>query len=453
MTLHTLRQMARGGIYDQLGGGFHRYSVDERWLVPHFEKMLYDNAQLVPLYLAAYQISGDSFFATIARETLDYVSREMRDPAGGFYSTQDADSEGDEGKFFVWERSEVEELLGRRGCRRSPARYWDVTRRRQLRGSQHPPRHPRSRPGGAAVSAYAGADRRGARPRPQDPLRRAQRARRAGARRQDADRVERADDQRLRPRLRGLRRGSAIAQVARAAVAFVDGALRRGDRLLATCKDGVSKLNGYLDDYAFFTAALLDLYEAVQEPLYLESARRLADSMLEHFWDRADGGFFFTSDDHEELIVRSKPSFDGSIPSGNSVATMSLLRLYHHGGEARYLERAEELLRLYGHAAIQQPFGMAHFLAAADFHARGPREIAVVVSPHAVADPLLRGIRSLYLPNRTLSVLDPNHPDAAPPALAGKRQVDGQTTVYVCHRMTCSAPATSWNQVEALLTN
>jgi uncharacterized protein YyaL (SSP411 family) len=413
--------------------------------------MLYDNAQLVPLYLAAYQISGDSFFATIARDTLDYVSREMRDPAGGFYSTQDADSEGVEGKYFVWERSEVEELLGREDAEIA-CRVWDVSDAGNFedRNILH-------------VTLDRDQAARLFRRTPEQIGTVLDRARKILFAARSARVAPARDDKMLTGwnalMISAFARASevldeeAYARVARAAVAFVDGALRRGDRLLATCKDGVSKLNGYLDDYAFYAAALLDLYEAIQEPLYLESARRLADSMLEHFWDRAAGGFFFTSDDHEELIVRSKPSFDGSIPSGNSVATMSLLRLYHHGGEARYLERAEELLRLYGHAASQQPFGMANFLAAADFYARGPREIAVVVSPQTIADPLLRRIRSLYLPNRTLSVLDPNHPDAAPPALAGKGQVDGQTTVYVCHRMTCSAPATSWNQVEALLTN
>ena len=241
-------------------------------------------------------------------------------------------------------------------------------------------------------------------------------------------------------------------QVAVDAVAFVERELQRGDRLLSTCKDGVAKLNGYLDDYAFFTAALLDVFEAAQERRYLEAATRIVDTMLAHFWDAAAGGFFFTSDDHEALIVRSKPSFDGSIPSGNSVAALTLLRLYHYTGHAAYLERAEAVLRLFGDAMRAQPFGFANLLSAVDFYAAGPREIVVVgdtSSPRTTA--LLRRIRATYLPNRTLMVLDPRDPAPRPPLLEGKEAVGGQPTVYVCHHMTCSPPATQWEEVEPLL--
>jgi uncharacterized protein YyaL (SSP411 family) len=450
LALFTLRRMAQGGIYDQLGGGFHRYSVDERWLVPHFEKMLYDNAQLVPLYLAAHQVTGDAFFATIARDTLDYVAREMRDPGGGFYSTQDADSEGEEGRFFVWDQREVEQRLGDEigplACR-----YWDVTEpgnfehrnilhvtieiealaklfgrplatvRTQLdsaRATLFAARERRVKPGldakvltawnGLMISAFARA-------------------------------AELFDDARYR--------GIAVD-----AVAFVERELQDADRLLSTWKDGVAKLNGYLDDYAFFAAALLDVFEAVQDTCYLESAARLMDAALTHFWDAAEGGFFFTSDDHESLIVRSKPSFDGSIPSGNSVATMTLLRLHHYTQRAEYLQRAEAVLRLFAESLRSQPFGFANLLAAVDFHARGPREIAVVgdpTSPDTAA--LLARIRSTYVPNRTLMVLDPRAASPRPPLLDGKGQLDGQPTVYVCHRMTCSPPATRWEAIEPLL--
>jgi len=448
MALHTLRQMACGGIYDQLGGGFHRYSVDERWLVPHFEKMLYDNAQLVPLYLSAYQISGDAFFARIARETLAYVTREMRDPQGGFYSTQDADSEGVEGKFFVWERGEVDALLG--DDAEIACRVWDITEEGNFEGRNilH------------VTLDLAQAARLFRRPaeeiaavleRARDILFAARRSRIAPAR----------DDKMLTSwnglmisafaRAAEVLGDDSYAETARDAVAFIDRTLRRGDRLFATCKDGLAKLNGYLDDYAFYAAAMIDLYEALQDPADLTSARRLADAMIDHFWDTESAGFFFTSDDHEELIVRSKPSFDGSIPSGNAVATMTLLRLHHHTGESRYLERAEAVLRLYSRAAANQPFAMANLIAAADFHARGPREITVVSSTPG-DDPLLRRLRACYIPNRVLSVITPERCATAPPLLAGKKQIGGRTTVYVCHRQTCSAPATEWATVEPLLT-
>jgi uncharacterized protein len=450
MTLFTLRRMAQGGIYDQLGGGFHRYSVDARWLVPHFEKMLYDNAQLVPLYLSAYQFSGDEFYATIARQTLDYVVREMRDPVGGYYSTQDADSEGEEGRFFLWDEGEFMQLLGEE-VGELAARYWDVTgpgnfehrnilhvtleieqlaklfgrdiatvraQLEQARATLFAARQRRIKPGldskiltawnSLMISAFAKA-------------------------------TELFDD-------------AGYRQVAIDAVAFVERELQRGDRLLSTWKDGSAKLNAHLDDYSFFIAALLDVFEAVQDRRYLEAAQRLMDSTITHFWDAAAGGFFFTSDDHEALIVRSKPSFDGSIPSGNSVAALSLLRLYHYTGVDTYRERAETLLRLFADAMRSQPFGFAALLGAVDFHADGPREIAVVGDPAAPqTKALLQRVRATYIPNRTLLVLDPRDQAPRPPLLEGKGQLDGQPTVYVCHRMTCSPPATQWEAIEPLL--
>ena len=450
MALFTLRRMAQGGIYDQLGGGFHRYSVDQRWLVPHFEKMLYDNAQLVPLYLSAYQITGDAFFAGVARRTLDYVVREMRDPAGGFYSTQDADSEGEEGRFFLWDEREVTQILGD-DVGEFACRYWDVTDAGNFehRNILHVT---------LEVEQLAKLFRREV-----ETVRAQLETARAALFAARARRVTPSTDTKIVAAWNGLMI-SAFARaaelfddagyrrVALDAVAFVERELRRGDRLLSIWKDGVAKLNGYLDDCAFVTASLLDVFEAVQERGHLEAAARLMDSTIAHFWDDADGGFFFTSDDHETLIVRSKPSFDGSIPSGNSVAAMNLLRLYHYTGTAEYLERAEAVLRLFAEPMRAQPFGFANLLAAVDFAARGPREIALVgnpVAPDAAA--LLAHIRATYLPNRILMVLDPRDASPRPPLLEGKGQIDGRPTVYVCHRMTCSAPATRWEEVAPLL--
>ncbi len=450
MVLHTLRQMARGGIYDQLGGGFHRYAVDERWLVPHFEKMLYDNAQLVPLYLAAYQLTGDRFFADIAADVLAYVTREMRSPEGGFYSTQDADSEGEEGKFFLWDVAEVRRILGD-DVAEIVCRYWDIseagnfehrnilhvtleveqlakmfrrdveeTRRllAEARAKLFAAREPRVKPGlddkiltawnAPMISAYAKA-------------------------------AEVLGDARHR-------------QIAIDAVAFIESKLQRGDRLLSTYKDGVAKLNGHLDDYAFFAAALLDVFELVQDRRHLERAVALTDSMLGHFWDRQSGGFFFTSDDHEALIVRSKPAFDGSIPSGNSVAARTLLRLYHYSERPQYLERAEALLQVYAGAMRTQPFGFANMLCGVDFYTQQPREIVVVAQPGTPeSDALVQRIRATYVPNRTLTLADPARADCLPSLLQGKGQLDGQPTVYVCHNRTCSAPATTWAELEPLL--
>jgi len=448
MVLHTLRQMARGGIYDQVGGGFHRYSVDERWLVPHFEKMLYDNAQLVPLYLSAYQLTGDRFFADIAADVLAYVTREMRSPEGGFYSTQDADSEGEEGKFFLWDVAEVRRILGDDKAE-VICRYWDISEAGNFeqRNILHAT---------LAVEQLANMFRRDVEDVRQ--LVAEARCKLFGAR---AQRVKPGLDDKMLTAWNALMI-SAYAkaaevlddvryrQIAVDAVAFVEAKLQRGHRLLSTYKDGVAKLNGYLDDYAFFVAALLDVFELVQERRYLERAVALADAMLAHFWDAQAGGFFFTSDDHETLIVRSKPAFDGSIPSGNSVAARNLLRLYHYTERTEYLERAETLLRLYAGPMREQPFGFANMLCAVDLYTQKPREIVVVTAP-ADGVELLQRIRRTYLPNRTLTVVDPSRGEPLPSLLQGKGQRDGKPTVYVCHNMTCSAPVTEWGELEPLL--
>ena len=450
MTLHTLRRMATGGIYDQLGGGFHRYSVDRLWLVPHFEKMLYDNAQLVPLYLSAYQISGEILFANIARETLDYVVREMRDDSGGFYSSQDADSEGVEGKYFVWDRDEVASILGP-DTAEIVCRYWDISEEGNFE-ARNILRVTIEREQTARIF-----DRK---PDEISAILSAARERLLEAR---SLRVAPARDEKILTAWNGLMisafaRASEVfgdayyAEIASTGVAFIERELRRDNRLLATFKDGTAKLNGYLDDYAFYSAALLDVFEALQDRDYLTSATTLVDSMLRHFWDEEVGGFFFTSDDHEKLLVRSKPTFDGSIPSGNSIAIQVLLRLYHHTGRQIYRHWAESQLKLSAQAAAKQPFGMANFIAAADFYNRGPREICIVVDPcSANQDPLVRRVRSTYIPNRVLSLVDPDTDKPRPPLLSGKGQIGGQTTAYVCHHMTCSPPVTAWKDLAELL--
>jgi uncharacterized protein len=451
MVLHTLRQMALGGIYDQLGGGFHRYSVDERWLVPHFEKMLYDNALLVPLYLSAYQVSGDLFFATVARETIDYVLREMRNREGGFYSTQDADSEGEEGRFFVWDREEVHRIIGDRDVAEIACRYWGVTEDGNFEGRNI--LHVETDLDQLATSLQRDAGELRL-------LLGEARARLFAAR---ARRPKPARDEKILTSWNGLMI-SALAKSAELfgeegdrkaaidAARFVSNHLQRGDRLLSTFKDGSSRLNGYLDDYAFFAAALLDLFEAVQEPAYLDQAVLLTDAMVRHFGDAQAGGFFFTSDDHEALILRTKPSFDGSIPSGNSVAVRNLLRLSHYTGATSYLDIAVGALRLFAGPMQEQPLAHANMLTALDFYDQKPLDIVLVTAPEVPAGQiLLEQIRRTYLPNRTLTVVAPGCADRLPPPVQGKGQVHGKPTVYVCHNMTCSRPVTSWAKLEPLL--
>ncbi len=450
MVLHTLRQMARGGIYDQLGGGFHRYAVDAKWLVPHFEKMLYDNAQLVPLYLAAYQITTDLFYATVARETLDYVVREMRDPRGGFYSTQDADSEGEEGRYYVWDETEVRSILGPETAD-IVCRYWDVTREGNFEGRNilhvtleieqlarmfhRDPGELRLLLGEARARLFAARNRRVAPARDENVLT-AWNGLMISAFARAAEVFGEAADR----------------ETALAAVAFVRQHLVRGDRLLSTWKDGVARLNGHLDDYAFYVAALIDVFEAVQERPYLDEAVRLHDSMIAHFWDHSAGGFFFTSDDHERLIFRTKPSFDGSIPAGNSVAVRNCLRLHRYTGREDYRDKADGALRLFARGMTQQPFAFAHLLCGLDFAARPPVEIVIVTEPEAEGGRLMaEQIRRLYLPNRTLLVVRPNEAGTALPPARGKTGGAGGPAAWVCRGMTCYPPAHSWSELEPLL--
>jgi uncharacterized protein len=447
MVTHTLRRMAAGGIYDHLGGGFHRYSVDAHWLVPHFEKMLYDNAQLASLYLDVYRATGERFFADVAEDILVYVLREMRHPEGGFYSTQDADSEGEEGKFFVWTPAEVRQTLGEDAdlfCR-----FYDVTdagnfehRNILHRTLEIEPlarlfrldaEDVRRRLGEARRKLFAVREKR-VKPGLDDKALTAWNALMIGAFAQAASALG----------------NETYLAAARQAVEFVFNRLWSGDRLLCTYKDGKAKLNAYLDDYAFLAAALLDLFEASQEEAHLARARQLADILLERFWDAESGGFFFTSSDHEKLLVRSKPAFDGSIPSGNSVAARMLLRLHHFTGETLYLERAEQLLHLFYGRMHEQPFGLAHMIGALDFYLRKPKEVVVVGPATPERRDMVQRIARRYLPNRVLRVADPAA-GALPPILQGKGQVDGKLTVYVCEGMTCSLPATTWEQLEKLL--
>lgn len=450
MTLHTLRQMARGGLYDQLGGGFHRYSVDQRWLVPHFEKMLYDNAQLVPLYLAAFQLTGDMFFARIARETLDYVIREMRDPSGGFYSTQDADSEGVEGRFFVWSPSEVRQILGEDAAE-LVSRYWDITDVGNFEGQNilHVM---------LEVEQLARLFRR----TPEQ----------VGATLQDAkERLLAAREQRVRPgrdeKILTAWNGLMISAFARAAETLSDEGYRRvavagidflerellcDDRLLSTWKDGQARLNGYLDDYAFVIAALIDVFELEQEERYLARAAALARTVLRHFADGDNGGFFFTSDDHEQLILRSKPAFDGSIPSGSSVMAHNLQRLAAHVDDPAFARSAETLLAAYAGAMKQQPFAFANMLCAVDLLERTADEIVLVGRRgDAALRQMLAVVRNTYLPNRSLRVIAPEAVEALPERLRGKGQIGGAATAYVCRHHACSAPVTSAADLEALL--
>ncbi|MFW6086138.1 MAG: thioredoxin domain-containing protein [Myxococcota bacterium] len=448
MVTETLERMAAGGIYDQVGGGFHRYATDRRWLVPHFEKMLYDNAQLVPVYLAAHQVTGQERFAEVAAETLDYIQREMTDPNGGFYSATDADSETpdgehEEGYFFTWTPAELERTLGAdlAGTVRA---YYGVTSNGNFEGRTilHRPRED------AEVAAELDLT--------VDALR--ERIDEADAKLLEArsTRPPPLRDEKILTAWNGLmisafaRAGLVLDEPAHVATAeksadFLLREMRDDDgRLRRSFKDGRARHAAYLNDYAFLIRGLLDLYEASSEPGWLEQAVALQERLDQHHWDPA-GGYFMTADDHEELLVRDKPLYDGALPSGNSVAVMNLLRLAELTQEQEHRERAERSLAAFAQHLARSPTASPQMLSALERYHDVPLEV-FIVAPEGEADPdpLVTRVRSAYLPNGPFVVT--REGDALDrhavlvPLLEGKRAQQERVTAYVCERGRCELP-------------
>jgi uncharacterized protein YyaL (SSP411 family) len=458
MVEKTLHRMALGGIYDQLGGGFHRYSVDQVWLVPHFEKMLYDNAQLAQTYIRCYQATGKSFYRGIAEEILEYVMREMTSPEGGFYSAQDADSEGVEGRFFVWTPAEVQAVLGERDAEVFCA-FFDITDGGNWEGSNilHVIRE------AAQVAAQFNLS-----------LEETAAILDTGRVRLLAER-----EQRIKPHLddkiltawNGLML-AAFAEVA----AILDSATLRDVavcnarflyetmtlrdesghlRLLRTYRGEQAKLNGYLEDYAFFADGLLHLYEATFDAQWLSLACELTASMFTYFWDAENGGFFATSTDHETLIQRPKDWDDNATPSGNSVALDVLLRLAVLTGEDSYRESAARVLRRLGSTLEKHPYSFARCLSALDFYLAETKEIAILGERDSeLTRELLHAVYSIFLPNKIVVQADtPATASATIPLLAQRSLIDGRSTAYVCSNFTCKQPVTSAEALLAQLTS
>jgi uncharacterized protein YyaL (SSP411 family) len=455
-TLHvvtrTLDAMARGGMYDQLGGGFHRYSVDAHWTTPHFEKMLYDVAQLVRVYLHAWQVTGNPFYRTITEETLDYVVREMTDgstmlttgPAGGFYSTQDADSEGEEGKFFVWTPDEIRSVLGDQADRFFKA--YGVTERGNFEGKN-------------ILELKGSLDERAAL---------------AEARRKlfevREERVHPGRDDKVLTSWNGLM----LAALAEAA-----GALERKDyqevaernaefllselrtpegRLYHTWKaspeqgrrGGVARVNGYLEDYTHLIEGLLELYQTTLDPRWYEAAHDLAETMIKHF--SAPVGFFDTSDDHETLIVRPRELQDNAVPSGNGMAALVLSRLAGLAVEPRYLELARGMLAPMQEMLARYPLGFAQWLIALDYVLAHPREVSIVGDAQAVdTQALLDACATGYRPHQIIALGEPGVEPVTVPILEGRGPIDGRATAYVCIDFVCQRPVTGPEELLELI--
>ena len=457
----TLQKMAQGGIYDQIGGGFHRYSVDAVWLVPHFEKMLYDNAQLLRSNLQAWQITQQPLYKRVINETIDYTLREMTSPEGGFYSAQDADSEGEEGKFFVWMPDEIESILGAARARLFNAHY-GVTARGNFEGQNILNINMEI----ADVAKRFGVS--------EDAVQAAIDEGRKLLFTEREKRIKPARDEKILTEWNGLMI-HALAdcgvvlgredtlQTAQEAANFIlkqmsqeDGKLFRSYkasplRAGEQTNSGQARLNAYLEDYAAFIRALIGLYEADFDLRWLGEASRLTQVMLDQFGDDAGYGLFQTGKDHEELVVRRKDFIDNAIPSGNSLAAESLLRLSVLTGNNDYRALAAKILLVMKDAMAQQPTGFGRMLGALNAFLASSQEIAIVGDPSDEGtQALLNEVRKRYLPNTVLALKTPNE-ESMLPLLEGRNLVDGKPAAYVCENYACKLPVTTADELATLL--
>lgn len=448
----TLNRMAYGGMHDQIGGGFARYSVDRMWLVPHFEKMLYDNATLSKIYLDGYLLTSRKYWADVAKQCLDFVLRELCTEDGAFYCSLDADSEGEEGKFYAWKPDEIIAVLGQQEGQWVNEVY-GVTSGGNFEHATSV-LHLSDSPEGLAkqygLSVEAFWDK--LKPLNEKLL---------AAREQ---RVRPGRDEKVLTSWNGLMISSFVAgwrtlqderylQAARDAANFILSKMVVKNRLMRTWGQGKAKLNAYLDDYAFFVQALLDLAAADLNPKWLKHAIDLNQSMLEHFFDDAEGSFYYTSDDHEELLTRPKSYFDGSIPSGTSVAVFNLLRLAKLEGQGDHLNKCESIFKLYAPHFARIPDQFSNLICALDFHLSAGNEI--VLFADGSQNSWLESFKTLskfYLPNAVMLLKDIGSKDTIKsPMLKGRKLIDDKTTVYICQNYTCQEPITDVSKLDDAL--
>ncbi len=447
MVEKTLDAMWKGGMYDHLGFGFHRYSTDSKWLVPHFEKMLYDQAMLAIAYVEAYQATGKAQYAEVARQIFTYVLRDMTSPEGAFYSSENADSEGEEGKFYVWTQDEIKAILeeehGDLFCR-----FYGVTKKGNLEGSRSVLHLSRS------FEEFARNE--GMTPQELKKILEQSRQRLFTAREK---RIHPSKDDKILTDWNGLmiaafsKGAQALnepeyADAARKAADFLLKELRRNDgRLLHRYREGEAALPGYVDDYAFLVWGLIDLYEATFEARYLQEALTFSDDMLKLFWDEKEGGFYFTGADNEKLIARMKDVYDGAIPSGNSVASLNLLRLGRITMRQELEEKAEQTIESFGKTISRSPNGFSQFLIALDFAVGPTKEIVIAGDLHQEdTNLMLHTIRRRFLPGKVL-ILHPEGEEGKAiekiiPFVKGQNKINEKAAAYICENYTCKLPTT-----------
>lgn len=446
--LKTLRKMAQGGIFDQLRGGFHRYSTDSKWLVPHFEKMLYDNALIPVVYTEAYQITKDPFYLEVVTKTLNYVLEEMTSSEGGFYSAQDADSEGEEGKYYVWNKSEIQQILGSDAdvfCL-----FYDVTDGGNFEGKTILCNN---------ISLSSVAFKFG---KTEDQVKNILNS---GIKKLLDVRSKRPppglDDKILTSwnalMISALAKGFRVSNeqsflnAAEKCISFIENHLVNNGKLLHTYKNGTSKIQAYLEDYSYFISALLDIFEIKPELKYLETAQTFGNYLIDHFWDPTQKNFFMTDNTHEKLIIRPKSNYDLSMPSGNSVAAYSLLRLYHLTQEKKFLEISLAVMESQATMAAENPFGFGYLLNTIYMYLQKPLEITILNLKNTEISKYLTG---MFLPESILvTVKNENQIKnlAKIPFFAGKEFNYNKTIVFVCKDFTCSLPLESISEIEKQL--
>ncbi|MFO8164021.1 MAG: thioredoxin domain-containing protein [Desulfatiglandales bacterium] len=452
----TLDAMKRGGIFDQIGFGFHRYSVDRRWLVPHFEKMLYDQALLAMAYIEAYQVTENLKYAQAAHEIFTYVQRDMTSPHGGFYSAEDADSEGIEGLFYLFTPHEVTRHLGEEQgslfCR-----FYHITEKGNFeegRSILHVPQ---------ALQVFAekeGMDIRKLEKILEDARRKLFAIRKRRIHPQKDDKILTSwNGLMITAFARGYQAfgNQAYVDAARRAADFVLKNLRTSfGRLLRRYRQGDAAYPGYLDDYAFLIAGLLDLYEATFEVSYLEEAVQLDEAMIDIFWDKQGGGLYFSGQGNESLIMRSKEVYDGALPSGNSVAALNFLRLSRMTGDIKLEQRAEQLIRAFSKQVADQPMAYTQLLIALDFMI-GPSQEIVIAGDATLANTqtMVRAIQRSFLPNTVvllrLQGTEGKRLSSLSPFVEAMSSIHNQPTVYVCENYACKAPIKDIDELKTVL--